>query len=174
MSMKAILIGGVFLAVAAAGTLAWGVSHRSRVRPKPVVQPIAFNHKRHHDEGLSCKDCHKYADERLEATMPSTRACLLCHEEELGKHPDEPKVREFARDGGEIPWIQVNRLVGHVRFSHVAHVKLAGMNCRDCHGDMEKEVEPVTRPQIDHLDMDRCMACHTAKGAKNNCMSCHK
>ncbi|MBI4602242.1 MAG: cytochrome c3 family protein [Planctomycetes bacterium] len=160
------------LVIIVAVATAWAVS--ARERPRPVTQPIAFSHKRHLEEEITCKDCHKYAEDGRYATLPPTKACLLCHEEEQGKHPDEPKVREHAKDGGEIPWAQVNRLVGHVYFSHAAHVKHAGMDCAECHGDMREMTEPVTLPQIGHLDMDRCMSCHEAKGASNDCVACHK
>lgn len=168
---KTIAIGAVVLLVLAAAS-AWGISWA--LRPRPVVQPIAFDHKRHLQEDIDCKGCHKQVEEGAHATLPSIKACLLCHQEAKGKHPDEPKVREYAKDGREIPWAQANRLVGHVYFSHAAHVKYAKLDCRDCHGDMKEATEAVTRSQVDHLTMSRCMACHEEKGVRNDCLVCHK
>lgn len=139
-----------------------------------VTQPLAFNHKRHIEEGMSCLDCHKGADQRAEAGFPPIRSCLLCHSEAKGTHPDEPKIREFAERKESIPWIRVNRMPGHVYFSHAAHVAYAKMDCRECHGEMKDRTEPVTRSQVDHLNMNRCMACHDSKGVSTDCLRCHK
>ena len=141
---------------------------------QPVVQPIAFNHKRHLAEGLSCKDCHKRAETGPHATIPPVKACMLCHSEAKGTDPEEAKVRAFAEAGHDIPWIQVNRLPGHVYFSHAAHVGYAKMDCAECHGDMKDRTEPVTVSQIGHLTMDRCMTCHQSKGVSLDCLRCHK
>ena len=163
------------LAVAALGAAsgaAWAIS--SLRRAAPVAQPIAFDHKKHLQEEIACKDCHKQVEEGPYATFPTLKTCLLCHGEAKGKHPDEPKVREYAAKGKEIPWARVNRLVGHVYFSHAAHVRDAKMDCKECHGDMKETSEAVTVSQISHLDMDRCMECHEEKGVSLDCLRCHK
>ncbi len=143
-------------------------------RPAPVTQPIAFDHKRHVQEELVCADCHAGVEKGKHATFPSIRQCLLCHSEPQGTHPDEPKIRAYAEKKQEIPWIQVNRLPGHVHFSHVAHVGFAKMDCRECHGDMKEATEPVASSQIGHLDMDACVDCHKEKGVSADCLRCHK
>ena len=165
--MKLLLIG--LSAAIALGLSALGL----RRAPEPVEQPIAFDHARHAEE-LSCLDCHARADEGPYATLPLVSACLLCHAEAQGDHPDEPKIRELAETRGEIPWVRVNRLPGHVYFSHEAHVRWARMECAACHGDMTQATEPVTESQIDDLTMGRCMACHAERGAANDCLACHK
>jgi c(7)-type cytochrome triheme protein len=99
---------------------------------------------------------------------------MLCHTDAQGRHPDEPKIREYAGRSEAIPWVQVNRVVGHVYFSHAAHVVYAKMECAECHGEMKDKTEPVTTPQVAHLDMTRCMACHEERGASNDCLRCHK
>ncbi|MBI2191664.1 MAG: cytochrome c3 family protein [Planctomycetes bacterium] len=170
--MKKWLVKLGLLALAGALGAAWGSF--SFFRPKPVTQPIAFNHKKHLAEDISCKDCHQHVEEGVHATLPAVKACLLCHEEAKGSHPDEPKVRDYAKENREIPWIQVNRMVGHVYFSHSAHVKYAEMDCKECHGDMKEKEEAVTVSQVEHLTMGRCMACHEEKGVSNDCLGCHK
>jgi len=142
--------------------------------PKPVVQPIKFSHQRHMKEEMTCLDCHAKADKSPYATFPTVQQCMLCHEEKKGDDPEEPKVREAAESGNGIPWEQVNRLPGHVYFSHAGHVKFAKMECTECHGKMADMSEPVTTSQIRNLDMTTCMACHDAKGARNECITCHK
>ncbi|MBI4568836.1 MAG: cytochrome c3 family protein [Planctomycetes bacterium] len=141
-----------------------------------VVQPIAFNHQMHikGKEEMACKDCHRMVEKGPHATLPSVNQCMLCHEEAKGKHADEPKIRQYAEKKEEIPWVQVNHVVGHVYFSHAAHVSWAKIDCSECHGDMKNRTEPVTHPQVDHLNMDRCVACHEERGASNDCLTCHK
>lgn len=141
--------------------------------PDVVVQPLGFNHQLHMEEDLSCEECHLHAADAAVATLPPTRVCMLCHEEPQGEEPEEPKVREFAELGDYIPWVVVNKSVGHVYFSHEAHVTWAAMECDECHGDSASATEPFTESQIDHLDMDACMDCHTERGASNDCIVCH-
>ena len=145
----------------------------SRVRAA-VKQPIAFNHRIHVEQDMACTDCHTQAEKGSYATLPRIKACLLCHEEAQGENPEEPKVREYAEAGHEIPWIQINRLPGHVSFSHEAHVNYAAISCQVCHGPMELRESPVTEPNIEHLDMNRCVACHEEQGASIDCLRCHK
>lgn len=164
-------VAGVAVPVLVAGAAFAGAAFQA---PAPVVQPIAFNHQRHVQEDLACADCHGGVEQGPYATIPTIQQCLLCHSEPQGRHPDEPKIREYAEQGKAIPWIRVNRLPGHVYFSHQAHVRWAKLDCADCHGDMKQAVAPVTRPQIDHLDMAACMRCHEERGASLDCVACHK
>lgn len=150
------------------------VAFAFRSREDMVRQPIAFNHARHQEEGIGCSDCHARAESTPYASLPAIKQCLLCHKEPQGQHPDEPRIREYAEKGEEIPWVQVNRVAGHVYFSHAMHVKIAGMQCADCHGDMSVVKEPVESSQIEHLSMTRCMECHDERGASNDCLACHK
>lgn len=160
----------------APATVASGVGCAPAPKPAPplVPQPMAFNHARHVAENLQCTDCHAGAATGERATLPPTSACLMCHMEPLGTHPDEARLQAYAESGEEIPWVQVNRAGTHVRFSHAAHVTAAKMQCAECHGDMAARTSVVDRSQVSHLDMARCKACHEKKGAKNNCMACHK
>jgi len=139
-----------------------------------IVQPIAFDHARHHEEDLACLDCHSTAETRPYASLPRIAACLVCHAEPKGDSPEEAKLREFAERKEEVPWVQVNRMPGHVYFSHAVHVKLAQMDCAVCHGDMTTANRPVTASQVEHLTMRRCMECHFEQGASNDCLACHK
>jgi hypothetical protein len=161
-------MGAAFVALGAGGM------HLAREREVQIEQPIAFDHARHAVEGMACLDCHARAADGAYATTPRLAACMLCHAEPKGEHPDEPRLREIAEAGGEIAWVQVNRLPGHVYFSHEAHVTWAEMECADCHGRMEEATLPPARSQIDGLTMTRCMECHEERGARNDCIDCHK
>lgn len=139
-----------------------------------VAQPIAFDHARHIQEEMTCAQCHNGVDNSSYATLPTIQTCLLCHKEAKGTHPDEPKIRAYVEAGQEIPWIQVNRVAGHVYFSHGMHVKLGKLECSQCHGDMSAATRPVGESQIDHLTMSGCMNCHEEKGVNQECLTCHK
>ncbi len=144
-------------------------------RPTPVKQPIAFNHQRHIEgEELECVFCHEHVETQPHATLPFIDSCLMCHEEPQGNHPDESKIRNYAKRGEEIPWIQVNRLPGDVYFSHQVHVTFSKMDCKECHGNMSKQKEPVSLPNIAHLNMSKCMECHREKRVAIDCLRCHK
>jgi len=169
---KKILGTAAVILIALAGGAAWALS--IAFGPKAVTQPIAFNHKLHIKEDMACTDCHKTVETGQYASFPTVEACMLCHGEAQGENPEEPKVREYAEAGKEIPWVQVNRLEGHVYFYHAAHVKFAKMDCATCHGDMKERTEPVSMSQIRHLDMGECMSCHAKQGVSNDCLRCHK
>ena len=140
-----------------------------------VKQPLEFDHEAHiKAEEMDCTDCHRMAEKSPRAGLPLLKDCKDCHSEPQGKSPEEPKVREYLEAGKEIEWKTVNRLPGHVYFSHRAHVGIAEMKCWDCHRDMRKESKPVTRPDIGHLTMTRCIECHKEKKAELECTTCHK
>lgn len=166
-----ILVSG---AVLVAGIAFSGWKLAPQFQAAPVKQPIAFSHKRHAAEGLTCVNCHKGAEKGPYATLPPGKFCLKCHAEANGTSPEEPKVRQYTEGGKDIPWVQVNRMPGHVYFSHAAHVNYAKMDCAECHGDMKDRTEPVMASQVTHLTMARCMECHLEKGVSNDCLRCHK
>lgn len=139
-----------------------------------IIQPVGFDHARHAKEDLACLDCHKTAETSPYASLPRMASCLVCHAEAKGDSPEEAKLLEYVQRKEEVPWVQVNRMPGHVYFSHAAHVKLAQMECSVCHGDMASATAPVTVSQVQHLTMRRCMECHVEKGASNDCLACHK
>jgi hypothetical protein len=88
--------------------------------PVPVKQPMAISHKRHMEADMKCLTCHPGAEDQALAQFPTVADCMDCHGKARGNHPDEPKVRAFAERGQEIPWVRVDRLPGHVYFSHAA------------------------------------------------------
>lgn len=152
--------------------VAWGGWRFTR--PVPVEQPIAFDHARHAEEDLGCLDCHAAAAEGVYATLPLLSTCQLCHQEALGESSEEAKLLGYIERGEEIPWVQVNRMPGHVYFHHAAHVTLGKMECSECHGDMAQASEPPRFSQVAQLSMRRCMECHSERQATNDCIACHK
>lgn len=143
-------------------------------RGEPIVQPMDFSHATHVvGEEMRCKDCHE-AETAVRAGMPPLESCADCHKKPAGKHPDEPKVREYRKAKLEVPWVQVNRNVGHVYFSHRVHVALAELECKDCHGNVEEWTAPPPHPNPELLSMDACISCHETEEASLECAACHK
>ena len=144
-----------------------------RRKPVPVVQPMALSHKRHMEADMKCITCHPGAEDEPLAQFSTVADCMDCHHKPRGEHPDEPRVRWFAEHKQEIPWIRVDRLPGHVYFSHATHVTLAKMTCEDCHKGVAETTQPLSLPDV-HPSMDECMACHRERKARNDCKTCHK
>ena len=142
-------------------------------QPEPVKQPMALSHKRHMEADMKCLTCHPGAEDQALAQFPTVAECMDCHGKARGNHPDEPKVRAFAERGQEIPWVRVDRLPGHVYFSHAAHVTLAKMKCEDCHQGILSATLALTLPDV-HQSMEDCMRCHRERSASNQCKACHK
>ena len=129
-------------------------------------QPVKFIHSVHVCENeVDCKYCHHSAYESKHAGIPSTNVCMNCHkavkkgqrygEVEIGKiyaaigfDPESGTYLDGegkngyqapqASFGGEpIKWNKVHNLPDHVFFSHQQHVVVGGLECQNCHGDVE-------------------------------------
>ncbi len=164
----ALLIGGVVILLVIAALGIWV----SEARRPIIKQPIAFNHKKHIDQGLSCDMCHQYYGAYPVAGLPNTEICMGCHAVELSDSPEEQKVREYGEAGKEIPWKKIYTVPTHVYFSHQRHVTLGKLECTNCHGEMAEQTTPVERPAID-LTMEYCIACHKAEKVTIDCNTCH-
>lgn len=142
--------------------------------PRPIRQPLAFNHSLHiNDVGAECTDCHLYVETTMHATIPNITVCADCHEEALTDSPQEAWLVEQIQSGTRIPWRKLYRLPDHVFFSHRRHTAVGEVECTTCHGDMSARTEPPGRPLVP-LSMDRCITCHEKVGASNDCISCHR
>jgi c(7)-type cytochrome triheme protein len=142
-------------------------------RPVPVKQPLSLSHKRHMEADMKCISCHPGAEDQAMAGFPVVADCMDCHDKARGNSPDEPKVRDYAKRGQEIPWVRVDNLPGHVYFSHATHVTLAKMKCEDCHVGILSATQALTLPDV-HQTMEDCMRCHKERKASNQCKTCHK
>jgi Cytochrome c7 and related cytochrome c/Class III cytochrome C family len=134
-------------------------------------QPIEFPHNQHIAKGLECIDCHITVDTRAQAGMPSVAKCMFCHEKVATDGPGVQKLKEYAEQKREIPWIRVYQFnrSGHVLFRHAPHVR-AGVECATCHGNVA-EMTVVTR-QVEH-NMGTCLTCHRQQKASQDCAACH-
>ena len=135
-----------------------------------VEQPIAFSHAHHVGEvGIDCQFCHAYARRGPVAGIPSVQRCAGCHEVVLSDRPEIVKVLTYWENEEPIPWVRVHDLPDHVRFSHKPHIR-AGVNCSDCHGDVETMEAAV---QVESLSMGWCLDCHKEREASRDCLICH-
>ncbi|GBC64001.1 cytochrome C [Desulfonema ishimotonii] len=169
-------------------------------------QPFDFNHALHSelvDEG--CESCHFFREDGSYAGVPQLAQCVGCHEDVQGETEDEAIfVNEYVKTGQEVPWLVYSRQPDCVFFSHVAHVKTAGMDCQTCHGDIgqstslkvyeENRITGYSRDiwgkniagfkthTWDRMKMDDCSECHVNLGVKQAsvqtgkgaCFVCHK
>ena len=113
-----------------------------------AIQPIAFNHKKHMDNGLECTACHETYQHSVVAGRPKLATCLLCHETALTQSSEEEKLRQYAQRHEEIPWQRLFKLPPHVRFSHRTHAVTGKVDCHTCHGDIGKTTKPPTRAYL--------------------------
>ena len=129
-------------------------------------QPIQFIHSVHVCENeVDCKYCHHSAYESKHAGIPSTNVCMNCHKAvKKGRRYGETEIAKIYEaigfdatsgtyvdgegkngyaspqdtyDGDPIRWNKVHNLPDHVFFSHQQHVVVGGLQCQNCHGDVE-------------------------------------
>jgi c(7)-type cytochrome triheme protein len=177
----------VALFVAFAAAVA-GCSAFESLRPQPAAKPAAaaaapkaakpepakhvpFDHKLHLDKGVSCDDCHEGTEKADKAPMPTAEFCMNCHVDIDDKKPLDRTVAGFLdKPGGTPVWSKVTEQAPGIVFSHKAHVAKK-VECAECHKGIDASTA-VTKQLF--TDMDACMACHTAKKAKNECSTCHR
>jgi hypothetical protein len=169
-------------------------------------QPVAFNHVLHEEEvDDSCDSCHFFREDGTFSGVPKLTQCIDCHEEVNGEDPEEEKfVNEYVVKGREVSWLIYSRQPQNVFFSHVAHVKMAQMDCVTCHGHIGeseslkvyeenrisgysrdiwgKNIGGFKRNSWDRMKMDDCSECHQKENVNQNsvqtqkegCFVCHK
>lgn len=164
-------------------------------------QPIAFSHEIHAGlNGVDCNYCHSSAKKSAHSGVPSANVCMNCHavvkgdddeaKQEIGKiwksFGLDIETDEFVWDSVSsydqtpIEWIRVHNLPDHAYFNHAQHVTVGGLECQQCHGNMqEKTVGQVATQEelnkiefnikdgieFDHptLTMGWCIDCHRQK-----------
>jgi hypothetical protein len=126
------------------------------------VQPVPFSHKLHvADLGINCFLCHSPAEKSSFAGVPSSGACMKCHEHQANK--SSLKLAALMRSANSpadnpvpIPWERVHKIGDYAYFDHSAHVT-AGVGCVSCHGQVD-QMEVVR--QMKPLSMSWCLDCH--------------
>lgn len=184
---------GLILALAGG----WVVLPQAFYQSRP--QPLQFSHRAHGADGagMACEDCHGFNADGRFAGIPGVGRCAECHAEPIGTTAAEKAlVDEYVTPGRPIPWRVYSRQPDNVYFSHVPHVKVARMECADCHGPhgASEQLRPwrvnrvsgysrdlsarmlngVSRERAWGLRMDDCCRCHRERGATEACLDCHK
>lgn len=134
------------------------------------IQPVAFSHKLHAGQyGVACQYCHIGVEKGKSATIPSTNICMNCHnyiqegprygKEELGK------IVASYESGKPIEWVKIHNLQDFVYFNHAQHVKVGGIDCTTCHGEIQT-MDVVY--QYSDLSMGWCINCHRETNVQVN------
>ncbi len=168
-------------------------------------QPLNYSHANHGPEssaGLDCEECHFFYEDGAFSGIPKLAKCMECHEDPESPYTESPEEKklftDFIEPGREIPWLVYSRQPDCVYFPHIAHVKMAGIECKVCHGDFGSNDRPPVykvnrltgysidiwgrnitgykRNTWDRMKMNNCAHCHTTRGKEHNnaCFVCHK
>jgi mono/diheme cytochrome c family protein len=163
-----IIIGVLFLGY----SIVKGAIDLGRSQGYEPDQPIKFSHALHAGQNkIDCQYCHTGADKGRHAVIPSMAVCMNCHkyvqqgpkygETEIAKIYEysgwDPTSSTFKNAPKPIQWVKIHNLPDHVYFNHSQHVKVGGIACQTCHGNVQ-EMEVVK--QFAPLSMGWCINCH--------------
>jgi hypothetical protein len=141
-----------------------------QVRPEPV-QPIAFTHKAHMANNLTCEVCHTGVNQGPQAGIPSAKFCMACHLVIASDKPEIKKMAAIVARGEDLAWARVYDYSpsAHLRFNHAPHIR-AGVACSNCHGDVAQQTVAV---RAVNLNMGYCVTCHQQRNVSVDCLTCH-
>lgn len=172
-------VGGYFTAKSAIGL--------GRQKGYSPTQPIYFSHKVHAGlNQINCLYCHGSAWESKHAGIPTLNICMNCHKS-INAYEKGPKIFDeegneingtseikklLTQYAGFTPgpganwdpskakspeWIKIHNLPDHVYFNHSQHVRVGGVACQQCHGNIQT-MDKVY--QAAELSMGWCVNCH--------------
>jgi len=134
---------------------AYGVGIHQGYAPE---QPIKFSHKLHAGQyQINCNYCHTGVYEGKGANVPSANICMNCHNAIKRESPEIQKIYRAIENEEPIQWVRVHNLPDLAYFNHSQHTNVGGLECKNCHGDIEK-MEVVE--QRSTLTMGWCIDCH--------------
>jgi len=170
-------------------------------RPLPGEHPrpnIHFNHEKHANAGMDCKDCHRFGagEPSAERGLPDMQLCFRCHDgtkassacrqchlttadgrivTAVGEHPLKPPSWLLNMEHGP-DWVK-----RHFRSAAQDSVQCGACHqdryCLDCHAGRVR-VRDVHPGDWIHLhsvagrfDNPRCRGCHNREGF---CQECHR
>lgn len=134
-------------------------------------QPIKFSHKLHAGQNkIDCRYCHSGAEKSKNAGIPSLNVCMNCHKyvtegpngkDEIAKIYEgigwDPAKSQYTNPQKPMEWVRIHNLPDFAYFNHSQHVKVAGLDCQNCHGPVP---EMETMYQFSPLTMGWCVNCH--------------
>lgn len=151
----------VLLSLKATVDGAFGIGVQQGYAPK---QPIAFSHKLHAGEyKIDCNYCHTGVNRGQSAHIPSANICMNCHGVIKKESPEIQKIYASIENNQPIEWVRVHNLPDFAYFNHSQHVNVAGLECQNCHGEIEK-MEVIQ--QRSSLTMGWCIDCHRKTDVK--------
>ncbi len=122
------------------------------------TQPIAFSHKLHAGEmEINCAYCHTGVYKGKQAGIPSSNICMNCHNTIKRESPEIQKIYTAIENDQPVEWVRVHNLPDLAYFNHSQHTNVAGLDCENCHGQINK-MEVVE--QRHSLTMGWCIDCH--------------
>jgi predicted CXXCH cytochrome family protein len=135
-------------------------------------QPIYFSHRVHAGvKEINCRFCHPYVERSPNAGIPTMEKCFYCHQYIIPQHPQIRKEREHYEGKKPVPWIRIFWVPDFVYFNHIPHIKWAGLDCSQCHG----EVQTMDRLRPVEFKMGFCVGCHRQMNAQLDCwLACHR
>ncbi|MCZ2394519.1 MAG: c-type cytochrome [Chitinophagales bacterium] len=163
-----VILGIVFLGY----NIVRGAIDLGRSQGYAPEQPIKFSHALHAGQNkIDCQYCHSGAEKSRHAVIPSVAVCMNCHKyvqegpkfgnKEIAKIYEysgwDPESSTFKNAPKPIQWVKVHNLPDYVYFNHSQHVKVGGIECQTCHGNVQ-EMEVVQ--QFAPLSMGWCINCH--------------
>ena len=103
-------------------------------------QPIAFSHKIHAGEyEIACQYCHTGVEIGKSANIPSVNICMNCHSAIKTDSPEIQKLYAAQESGKPIEWVRIHNLPDLAYFNHSQHVKVGGVECQTCHGEIQED-----------------------------------
>jgi len=128
-------------------------------------QPVKFSHMVHATlNQTECLYCHTTAGYSHSAGIPSVNHCMNCHiivrDGTNSGRFEIAKVVDSYDNKMPIQWIRVHNLPHHVAFPHDQHVGVVGLDCAECHGEVEKMDKVM---QVNDLSMGWCLGCHRTR-----------
>lgn len=134
-------------------------------------QPIAFSHELHAGKlAVDCRYCHRAAHQSPTAGIPTVSLCMGCHQNVDAKQGSIETLLDHWKRQQPVDWVRLQRLPDFVYFTHERHLS-RDVQCVDCHGQVESS--PHT-PRAATYEMGWCLACHEARRAPQDCLTCHK
>ncbi len=125
-------------------------------------QPLKFSHAIHAGQNKTdCFYCHPSAEYSKSAGIASSGTCMNCHLiVRSGSRSGTWEINKLISSYNEdehIEWIKVHHNPDHVYFNHAQHVVIGGVECQECHGEVE-EMHRIE--QVSDLSMGWCIECH--------------
>jgi hypothetical protein len=135
-------------------------------------QPIYFSHRVHAGvKEINCRFCHPYVERSPHAGLPAMQKCFFCHQYIIPNHPQILKEKEHYDQKKPVPWLRIYWVPDFVYFNHIPHIKWAGLDCSQCHG----EVQYMDRLRPVNFKMGFCVGCHRQRNAQLDCwLACHR